>query len=115
MAISSIRSPDTPVSKPALPEGTSMKPAQGNQDQAVPAAAPTKEQVTQAVENLKKAVEPATANNLLFSVDDATGKTIVRVVDQETGKTIRQIPSEELVAIAKNIERMQGLLVEQKA
>lgn len=115
MAISPIRSPDAQVSKPVVPDGAPSKPVQATQDQAMPSATPTKEQVEQAVENLKKAVEPVANNNLQFSVDDATGKTIVRVVDKETGNTIRQIPSEEIIAIARNIERMQGLLVEQKA
>jgi flagellar protein FlaG len=115
MAISPVRSPDAQVSKPVAAETAPTRPALTTQGQAMPSATPTKEQVEQVVENLKEAVKPATANNLQFSVDDETGKTIVRVIDKETGDTIRQIPAEELIAIAKNIERMQGLLVEQKA
>ncbi|MBL8491536.1 MAG: flagellar protein FlaG, partial [Rhodocyclaceae bacterium] len=42
-------------------------------------------------------------------------KTVVKVVDGQTGKMIRQIPSEELLAIAESIDRMQGLLLRQKA
>jgi flagellar protein FlaG len=115
MAISPVRSPDAQVPKPVTPEGVSTKPAQTAQDQAMPSAAPTKDQVKQAVEDLKQAVKPMTANNLQFSVDESTGKTLVKIVDSQSGKTIRQIPSEEILAIAKNIDRMQGLLVEQKA
>lgn len=75
---------------------------------------PDPEQLQQAVEQVRKAVEPV-ARNLRFSVDDDTGKTIVRVVDSVTKEVIRQIPSEELLAIARAIDRMQGLLIRQKA
>ena len=68
----------------------------------------------QAVEAVQKAVEPV-AQNLQFSIDKETGKTIVSVVDSVTKEVIRQIPGEEIVAIAKAIDRMQGLLVRQKA
>jgi flagellar protein FlaG len=40
---------------------------------------------------------------------------VVKVVDTETDQVIRQIPSEEMLAIARNIDRLQGLLVKQEA
>lgn len=55
------------------------------------------------------------ASDLNFSKDQETGKTIVKVVDTATDTVIRQIPSEEAVAIAKSIDRMQGLLINHKA
>ena len=75
---------------------------------------PTSEQVAQAVQAVQKAVEPV-AQDLQFSIDKETGKTIVSVVDSVTQEVIRQIPGEEIMAIAKAIDRMQGLLVRQKA
>lgn len=52
---------------------------------------------------------------LQFSVDNSTGKTIVKVVHEQSGEVIRQIPSEEMLSIARNIGKMQGLLLEKKA
>jgi flagellar protein FlaG len=53
--------------------------------------------------------------NLKFAVDGDTGAMVVKVVDTETDQVIRQIPSEEMLAIARNIDRLQGLLVKQEA
>lgn len=54
-------------------------------------------------------------NNLEFTVDSETSMNIVRVVDKETNKTIRQFPSEEALAIAKTLDKLQGMLVRTKA
>jgi len=52
---------------------------------------------------------------LQFNIDDETGKTIVKVVDATTNELIRQFPSEEMLSIAKAIDQMKGLLIQQKA
>ncbi len=57
----------------------------------------------------------ALRRGLEFSVDDETGTTVVRVVDAETSQTIRQIPSEEVLAISRSLERLQGVLLKQEA
>ena len=72
------------------------------------------EQVHRAVETINRQLQAA-AQNLHFSVDDTTGKTVVRVVDTGTGEIIRQVPSEELLAISRSIDRLQGLLFHQEA
>ena len=54
------------------------------------------------------------APNLRFSVDEDTGKTVVRVVDTGTGEIIRQVPSEEVLAISRSLDRLQGLLFHQE-
>ena len=72
------------------------------------------EQVQQAMEDVRNAIAPV-AQDLLFSIDEDTGKTIVKVVDASTDEVIRQIPSEEIISIAKALDKLQGLLVEQKA
>lgn len=73
------------------------------------------EQVQKAVEALKQLVEARAPNSLAFSIDDATGKTIVRITDAQTGEMIRQIPSEEMLEIARSLDRMQGMLLQQQA
>lgn len=54
-------------------------------------------------------------DSLHFSIDEDTGKTIVKVIDATTKEVIKQIPSEEMVAIAKALDKLQGVLVQQKA
>ena len=52
---------------------------------------------------------------LQFSIDEDTGKTVVKVVDMATDQVIRQIPSEEVLAIAKALDKLKGLLIQQQA
>lgn len=53
--------------------------------------------------------------SLSFSVDDTTGRSVVRVVDPETKEVIRQLPPEETLKIAKSLEFVSSVLVQQKA
>ena len=78
------------------------------------AGAPDRETLLQAVDEVKKAIAPV-AQNLLFSIDDDTGRTIVKVVDAQTDEVIRQMPSEEVLAISKAIDKLKGVLIQQKA
>jgi flagellar protein FlaG len=55
------------------------------------------------------------AQSVQFSVDEETGRTVVKIVDPATREVLRQIPAEELLAVARALGRMQGLLVEQEA
>lgn len=75
---------------------------------------PDRETLLQAVDEVKKAIAPV-AQNLLFSIDDDTGRTIVKIVDSQTDEVIRQMPSEEVLAISKAIDKLQGLLIKQQA
>lgn len=74
----------------------------------------TESDVNDAVDKLND-FAAANASALNFSQDKETGQTIVKVVDTATDTVIRQIPTEEAVAIAKSIDKMQGLLINQKA
>ena len=75
---------------------------------------PTPEQIQQAVRDIQRTVEPA-AQNLNFSIDQESGKTVIRVVDSKTQELIRQIPSEEMMSISRALNRLAGLLVQEKA
>lgn len=83
--------------------------------QPAPQQQPSKEQVQKAVESMRQMIETTAPNSLAFSIDDDTGKTIVRVTDAQTGEMIRQIPSKELLEIARSLDKMQGMLLRQKA
>ncbi len=62
-----------------------------------------------------KGVAEAAGASLEFSIDQDSGKTIVKVVDLTTSEVIRQIPSEELLTLARNMTKLEGLLLDQKA
>ncbi len=69
------------------------------------------EQALKKVNQVVSAIEP----DLQFMLDKATGKTVVKVVDTQTNEVIRQFPSEEMLAIARAIDKLQGLLIKEKA
>lgn len=54
-------------------------------------------------------------SSLKFSVDDDTGQTVVKVIDDATKEVIKQFPSEQMVELAKALDSLTGLLVQQKA
>lgn len=81
-----------------------------NPKQAPPGAAAAMQAVRAINEFLK-----SSSANVEFMVDGRSSKVIVRVVDSETGKVIRQMPSEEMLAISQALDRMTGMLLEQKA
>jgi flagellar protein FlaG len=55
------------------------------------------------------------SSSLQFSLDQDTGRTVVKMVDTQTAEVLRQFPSEEMLAISKSIDRMQGLLINREA
>lgn len=69
--------------------------------------------VEQAAESINKVIQ-ALARNLEFSVDQETGITVVKVMDTQTNEVIRQIPGEEAIAIARALDKLQGLIVRER-
>lgn len=111
-AVTPQRAGATPPETPAVNE---LRATQRPEQAGNPAGAePDRETLLQAVEDVRKAIEPV-AQNLLFSIDDDTGRTIVKVVDAQTDEVIRQMPSEEVLAISKAIDKLKGVLIQQKA
>lgn len=52
--------------------------------------------------------------NLQFTVDEDTGANVVKVIDGQSKEVIRQMPTEEMLAIAKALDKLQGLLIKDK-
>lgn len=50
-----------------------------------------------------------------FSIDQDTHRTVLRVTDAESGAVLRQIPGDEALSMARILDRMQGILIRQKA
>ena len=98
---------------PALPPVSTPTPTPAA---AAPANTPEKAQeaLKEALEDIESNVAQS-ATSLRFSVDKSTGKTIVSVVDAETMEVVRQIPAEEIMKMARTLDRMQGLLFNGKA
>lgn len=120
MSIQSIGGFGSAVPQPAAPQGvpaSNVPKPDTLKLQAAPqqTAQPAHEDVQEAIKAIKTRVEPMTTGNFEFSQDKETGATIVRITDRQTGELIRQIPAKELINIAKNLDRMMGLLLQQKA
>ncbi len=81
---------------------------------ATPSPQLSSEQVQQAMEKIKVAIAPV-AQGLQFSMDEASGRTVITVVDSSTKEIIRQIPGEEVLRMAQELDRMQGVLLRQQA
>ncbi len=73
----------------------------------------TRTELEEAVKKLNALVSQATT--ILFSLDEESGRTIIRVVDTETQTVLRQIPNEEALAMSRNMDRLQGLVLRQQA
>ena len=51
-----------------------------------------------------------------FSQDEqAGGKEVIKVTDRDTGETIRQFPPEELLQFMRNLTKMLGTFMDEKA
>ena len=98
----------------ATRSGPAVEPLPAARSERVAAPPPDSAQLQEAVRRAEDAVRKF-ASNLLFSLDKDTGKTVIKIVDSQTNEVIRQIPSEELLAISRNLDRVEGLLLKQQA
>ena len=77
-------------------------------------AAPSMGEVRDAVKKIEQVISPA-AQDLHFSIDEDTGITVVKLIDTQTQTVLRQIPTVEVMEISKALDKLQGLLVKEKA
>lgn len=75
----------------------------------------TREEVDNAVSKLNDFMQNTPQRNLSFSVDEDTKDLVVKVTDSTTMEVIKQMPTEEALAVAKQIESMLGLILNDKA
>ncbi|MBS4016595.1 flagellar protein FlaG [Azonexus hydrophilus] len=76
--------------------------------------APSRDEVEGAVSRLSKFVAP-NQSEINFSVDESSGIRVVKIIDRNSNEVIRQMPSEEAVALARALDKLQGLLIKDKA
>lgn len=75
---------------------------------------PKPDEIRNSVNKINNTIQ-SFSRDLEFSVDESTGMSVVKVVDTRTKEVIRQIPSEEVLAIAKALDKLQGLLLKDEA
>ncbi len=100
---------DSTLAPPAAPAAVSdSRPA------PEPATAVDPKALQQLADKLTQTIG-MTGQQVQFSVDNDTGKTVLRVTDAESGAVLRQIPGDEALSMARILDRMQGVLIRQKA
>lgn len=67
-----------------------------------------------AVKKLNELVAPA-LQTVQFSLDDRSERMVVKVVDTASKQVLRQIPNEEVLAMSKTLDKLQGLMIRQTA
>ncbi|MGZ8270695.1 MAG: flagellar protein FlaG [Methylophilus sp.] len=67
-----------------------------------------------AVRKLNEYVAPA-LQTIQFSIDQESERIVVKVVDTTTQEVLRQIPNEEVLAITRTLDKLQGLVIRQTA
>ncbi|MBI5781110.1 MAG: flagellar protein FlaG [Rhodocyclales bacterium] len=107
MAVAPNAAADAAGAAPAVEAGASA---------AAAAAAPVDREALQgAVERVQQTVEKLSSAGIQFTIDQDFERMVVRVIDTSTKEVIRQIPSKEMLEIAQALDKLQGLLVHQKA
>lgn len=104
-----------------LPQAAAISRRQRSEPGLAPAAGAVQEkpapaqpgEVDAAISAVNQSIQTV-ATNLKFEKDTASGKTVVRVIDSETQQVLRQMPSEEMLAMSKALDRLQGLMVQLK-
>ncbi|MDI1308498.1 MAG: flagellar protein FlaG [Methylotenera sp.] len=95
---------------------TGLKPVikpESNKVDVRPVAVDKGELVT-AVKKLNDLVAPA-LQTVQFSLDDQSERMVVKVVDTASKQVLRQIPNEEVLAMSKTLDKLQGLVIRQTA
>ncbi|UCV19773.1 flagellar protein FlaG [Ferribacterium limneticum] len=132
MNIESVKSA-SPLLRTPLPEAATKVehqiPDQGNRTVAMKASDTSKNPETYGAQNENKSsglsVEDAvkrladfvapTQSQINFSIDQDSGVSVVKILDSQSKEVIRQFPSEEAIALAQALDKLQGLLIRDKA
>lgn len=104
----------SPAPSPARAAPTVPEAATAQESKRAASAAELRSSVQDAVKRANETVQ-VLRSNLQFTVDQATGIDVVKFIDIKTKEVIRQIPSEEMVALARRLDEIRGLLIKDKA
>ena len=117
--VAAMRSPSPPVN----PNPSANAPAQASHAPKVFEHKQVQLQINPAQEreNLKQAVNmlnqqaQQTNRGLGFRMDEVLNAPVVTVTSAQTGEVVRQIPSEVVIRVAHNIEKVKGMLFNGRA
>ena len=71
------------------------------------------EKVREAVKEINNELEKL-QSELGFSVDKLANDVVITVKRKESGEIVRQIPSETVLKLAHNLEKLKGILLDEK-
>lgn len=100
-----LRTDSSPVSATGNSAGVPPKPAADDKK-----AADAKQKDIEAAVNSANVFFQQVNRELRFQHSEATDSMVIQIVDQESGKLIHQFPSEQMLNIAKDLEKVAGLL-----
>lgn len=101
--------PSSPVTHAAPAAGAAAAVPEPLAKEHKPAKDQMRENIREAADKLNHQMR-IRGRNLNFEIDEETNQIVVTVKDINTGDVIRQIPSEALLRVAHNIDKIKGLL-----
>lgn len=113
MGLSSLGLSGVPAAAQPAPAaaGVALAAEAGARPAVVPA---TRSDMKQVVDSINSRLQPV-VGNIQFSVDQDSGNTLIKIVDKQTQTVLLQIPSQQALEIAKELGKLQGLLIKEKA
>jgi flagellar protein FlaG len=101
----------------SAPSPTAMGPPPARPAESADPSTPAgSEDVKRAVDSANVSIAQAAPSlEFQFEVEPDTKILVVRLLDRNDKSVLRQIPAEEMIAIARALNRMQSLLINSKA
>ncbi len=94
---------------------TTAAPVADNTVKPTAVAAPAKAaDLKNSVEHINQTIQ-SLDHSLVFAVDQDSGTHVVKVIDTKTKDVIRQFPSQDVIELAKALDKLQGMLFRGKA
>lgn len=112
--VNGVQPTPAPTGLPTRPESVTASSGIGDLQDASASNKQLEAHLEDAVGAVNAFLKPI-SSNLEFSIDEESGKTIVKLVDTETNTILRQYPTKETLAIARDIDKFQGLLIKTEA
>jgi flagellar protein FlaG len=118
MSIQLVATLPGPPPAPALgkhpSDAANVSPPKNSVEKSVESPESSAKDLQDALDVIEQAVR-TTTDELNFSIDEESGRTVVKVIDKTTDEVIRQFPSKEVLDIARALDKLQGLLIKEKA
>jgi len=73
-----------------------------------------KSELSEAIQTLNDSLAKA-LTKAQISHDDTLNRYVVKIADRESGEIVREIPSEELLKLARHLEKLRGILFDKTA